>query len=84
MTTMSDEALKTNAPNEKLIVIDLGKHRKGRIKKLREGRGPLLEEVQEALEELRASGVLPANAQPVVFVVKEKSEEMTLMRGLLR
>ncbi len=80
---MADE---TQKPDElaKLIVIDLGKHRKGRIKKLREGRGALMDEVKQALDELRASGTIAGNVQPVVLVVKEKPDDALFMRGLLR
>jgi hypothetical protein len=80
---MADEAPKPD-DIEKLIVIDLGKHRKGRIKKLREGRGALMDEVKQTLDELRASGTIAGNVQPVVLVVKEKPDDTLFMRGLLR
>lgn len=54
------------------IVVDIGKKRKKQIKRLSEGRGPLMDEVNELLAELQANGSIAANVQPVVIVVKRK------------
>ena len=61
-----------NAPDGAPIVVDIGKKRRKQIKRLSEGRGPLMNEVNELLAELKASGSIAANAQPVVIVVKQK------------
>ncbi len=63
------ETVLTNAP----LVIDLGKQKKSRIKSLRKGKGKLLDDVYECLEELKSRGVLGDHAQPVILVVKEKT-----------
>lgn len=54
------------------IIVDLGKHRRKRIKSLRKGTGRLMDEVNSCLEELRTTGTLSANAQPVVVIVRQK------------
>lgn len=55
------------------VIIDLGKHRKKRIKALRKGRqGKLMDEVMTALESLRAAGTVKADAQPVIVVVRQR------------
>ena len=51
---------------DELIVVDLGKSSRRKIKKLRKGKGPLLGDVTSALDELRSAGTLPEGAVPVV------------------
>ena len=58
------------------VIVDLGKHRRKQIKRLRRGEGKLLGEVAEAVEELRASGTIAADAQAVVFVVRERRRRL--------
>jgi hypothetical protein len=69
----------TGAPNATTkhaadpVVIDLGKHRKKRIKELRKGRpGKLMDEVMNALEALREDGTVAKNAQPIIVVVRQR------------
>jgi len=67
----------TTNPNESaaaLVVIDLGKHKRKQVKKLRKGEGKLMDKVQDALDELRSSGTIAADAQPVVVIVREKKD----------
>jgi len=56
------------------IVVDLGKKPKKQIKRLREGRGKLMDDVSVLLDELKAAGSIVANAQPVVIVVRQKQK----------
>ncbi|HMV68490.1 MAG TPA: hypothetical protein PKA64_16695 [Myxococcota bacterium] len=58
-----------------MVVVDLGKHKRKRIKQLRKGEGSLTDDVREAIEELREAGTIGADAVPVVFVVKEKQSD---------
>jgi hypothetical protein len=65
----------TAAPEEMVpIVIDLGKVRRKRIRQLKRGRGPLVEEAQEVVAELRASleRLEGKEVVPVVIVYREK------------
>ena len=57
---------------DKPLIIDLGKQRRKRIKRLRRGEGPLMERIDEAIEDLKAAGKIPANACPVIVIVKQK------------
>jgi hypothetical protein len=52
--------------------VDLGKHPRKAIKRLREGRGKLLDEVASCIEELRTAGTMDAGAQPVVIIVRQR------------
>lgn len=54
------------------LIVDLGKHTRRRIKKLRGGTGALLSDVTEVLDELRRGGKLEASVQPIIVVVREK------------
>ncbi len=65
----------SNAP----IVVDIGKKRRKQIKRLREGRGKLMDEVTGLLEELRSAGSISSSAQPVVVVVRQKRKGRSLM-----
>ena len=57
------------------IVIDLGKAKRKRIKRLKRGRGKLIDETRQAVEELRSSlGPEAADRElvPVVIVYRKK------------
>lgn len=60
------------------LIIDLGKHRRKDVKRLRQGAGPLVDEIASCLSELRQSGQIAADAQPVVIVVREKKKKAAL------
>jgi hypothetical protein len=70
-TQGASSAAKETDPKD-LLVIDLGRHRKGRIRGLRKGRGRLFDDVKAALEDLKSDGSLAAGAQPIVVIVREK------------
>ena len=53
-------------------ILDLGSQKRKKIKKLRKGKGPLLEDIKVAVEDLKAKGMVPADAHTVVVVVREK------------
>ena len=54
------------------VIVDLGKRKRKDIKELRQGKGPLLDEVRTCVDELVSSGSCAAEAQPVVLIVREK------------
>lgn len=61
------------------IVIDLGRHRRKQVKRLRRGTGKLMDEVFHSLQELKTAGKVSDNAQPVVVVVRERSRSRAMM-----
>jgi hypothetical protein len=71
-----------NNPNVTLdggvLLIDLGKHSKKQIKRLRQGTGKLIDEVQRCMQELQAAGTVPETAQPVVILVRQKQGRLRL------
>jgi Family of unknown function (DUF6200) len=62
-----------------VLVIDLGKHSRKQIKRLRRGTGKLLDEVQNCMQELRAAGTLAESAVPVIVLVRQKREPFRLL-----
>jgi hypothetical protein len=69
----------SSAEGPRPVVIDLGSKKRKQIKKLRKGSGPLMDDVQELLEKLRAAGHLAAGATPVVMVVKQKPRRRSFL-----
>lgn len=61
------------------IFVDLGKKKKKAIKKLRKGGGPLMDVIEEAVEEIKNSDKQYENVQPVIFVVREKKKKHKFM-----
>jgi len=68
--TPKAEAAKAVEP----IIIDLGKHKKGRIRRLHKGRGPLFAKVLDVHHELKSQGHLDDASRPVVVLVKAKKK----------
>lgn len=68
---MTSENATVNAP----VVVDLGKHKRKQVKRLKKGKaGKLMDEVQECLQELKTSEVTSDPVQPVIIVVREKKK----------
>ena len=67
-----NSATATPAPKSTHIIVDIGSKKKGQIKRLRKGEGELMDEVDQCIQELRASGKIDGAAQPVILIVKEK------------
>ena len=57
---------------KKMLVIDIGKQKRKKVKKLKNGEGPLVDEIEVTVEQLKNDGVLDADAQTVVVVVRQK------------
>jgi hypothetical protein len=54
------------------ILIDFGRKSRKNVKRLRDGEGKLMAEVQDTIDELKANGTISQNAQPVIIIVREK------------
>ena len=65
-----------------LVVVDLGKHKKKSIKRLRRGEGGLMGDVQDVVAEVKA-GLKEGEASPVSVVVVREKREKTQMPGLM-
>jgi hypothetical protein len=54
------------------ILIDLGKKKRKAVRRLRKGRGKLLDQVKETVDELQTSGAVGEAVQIVLVVVRQK------------
>ena len=61
------------------VIVDLGKRKRSAIKKLIKGEGDLVGEVNDCIEELKGSGAVSSNAQPVVVIIREKRKPRSLL-----
>ena len=68
----------SQAEGPRPVVVELGRKKKKQIKKLRRGTGPLMDDLQELVEKLRASGSLAAGATPVFMIVKQKPKRRSM------
>lgn len=66
----------TSAGKPAPVLVDLGKKSSKLVKRLRKGKGKLMDSVAATVQELQAAGQIGANAQPVIIVVTEKSESL--------
>lgn len=57
------------------ILIDFGKQKRSRVKKLRRGEGRLMNDVGQALAELRDGGEIGKDVQPVIIIVERKARK---------
>ena len=74
MTKVTETAM----PNGGMLLVDLGKKSRKQIKRLRNGTGKLVGEVQNCIQELRTAGTLSESSQPVIVIVREKRARLRL------
>lgn len=84
MASSSDAVKSTPTESPSPIVLDLGKHKKKAVKRLRQGQGKLLEEALSSIEEMQRVGTIPASVQPVILVVREKSQNKKMFPFMSR
>jgi hypothetical protein len=76
----------TSTPSTKprdTIVVDLGKKTKKAVKALRKGKGRLMDEVNDVINELKTAGAITGTVQPVVIVVTEREDNSLPFFGFL-
>jgi hypothetical protein len=73
MAASETMSMKTSSSGTAPVIIDLGKKSRKKIKRLRRGEGALMDDVNQAIQELRNANKISASAQPVVVVVREKA-----------
>ncbi len=64
------------------VLIDFGKQKRGKVKKLRKGKGGLVDDVHAVIADLREAGTIDGKAQPVIVVVERKSKKAKFKFGL--
>ena len=76
MATIPADDTNTESKKDKkrpsTIVVDMGKKKRKLIRRLRKGRGKLMRDVNDLVDEMRDSGQLADDVQPLVIVVRQK------------
>jgi hypothetical protein len=85
---MAQAKPETKAESKKdnnVIVVDVRrKYRRKHIRRLRRGRGKLMNKIEELVADLRDAESLGENVQPVVVVVREKKKRRGINRNFNR
>lgn len=77
VTTVSEQPTEHVVP----VIVDAGSQSKGNIRRLKEGRGSLMQEIDEIVQETKSSSTVPAGGVlPVVIVYKQKQRRRNRMR----
>ena len=71
-STKTAKASNSDAASAGAVVVDLGKRKRKQVRRLRKGRGKLLDEVNRTIEELQKTGAVNGDAVPIVFVVRQR------------
>ena len=79
MAEKTSEERKDERKRSDIIVVDLGKKSGKNVRRLRKGRGPLLDHVEDCVEELREAGTISGAVQPVVVIVERRLSSRDLM-----
>lgn len=69
---MDDQTSAAGAP----IILKMGRRSAKKIKQLRQGRGPLMDRVMQAVGEMQHTGVIAADSQPLILVVRQESDSL--------
>jgi hypothetical protein len=56
------------------IVLDLGKKSRKQVRRLRKGRGKLMDRIADVIQDLKADGSITTSAQPVIIVVRQRAK----------
>lgn len=62
-----------------VCIVDIGKHSRKSIRKLRRGEGKLASRAETVVDDLKSQGVIARNANTVVLVVREKARKFGLL-----
>jgi hypothetical protein len=84
MSTTSDVGRTDATVIRDAVVVDLGKKKAKLLKQLRQGKGKLINDVKQCVNELAASGVVSGAIQPVIVVVSERSANRCIFCRLMR
>ena len=75
----SSEDVKTETES-RIVVLDFGKVSRKKIKRLRRGKGPVLDQIKAAVDEFKEAGSIAPGSEVVVVTVREKSKPNKMMK----
>lgn len=62
------------------IILDINQTKSKDIRDLRKGQGKIFKKISKMLEQLKAAGQTPPDAQPIILIVKKKSKSKGFFR----
>ena len=63
------------AQKQNTIILKMAKAKKDDVDDLRDGEGKLMKKIEYTLEQLKESGQIQENYQPIIVITKQKSEK---------
>lgn len=74
-STTEQKSAHSAASSDRIVVVDCGKHKPKQVKRLRKGRGKLMDRVRETVAELESDGTVSPGANTVVLVVERRARQ---------
>jgi hypothetical protein len=71
-TTVPNATPAVTADKDAPIILDLGKKSRKQVRRLRKGRGKLMDRVASVIDDLKKDGSIASGAQPVIIVIRQK------------
>ena len=56
------------------IVLDLGKRSRKQVRRLRKGKGRLMDRIESVIQDLKAEGTVSGSARPIIVVVRQRAK----------
>ena len=75
MATTSGNESSTTPAQSNVLIVDMGKRKKKDIKRLRRGRGKLMDRISNTMGQLKEEGEIPEGSPVVVVLVREKRKK---------
>lgn len=75
MANTSGSESSTTPAQSNVLIVDMGKRKKKDIKRLRRGRGKLMDRISNTMVQLKEEGELPEGSPVVVVLVREKRKK---------
>lgn len=75
------DSVKTEIGN-RIVMLDFGKVSRKKIKRLRNGKGPIADQIKMAVDEFRTAGSISPEGEVVVVTVREKPKSKNLFKLL--
>jgi hypothetical protein len=75
----SSDDVKTETES-RIVVLDFGKVSRKKIKRLRRGKGQVIDQIKQAIDEFKEAGSISPDSEVVVVTVREKSSSNKMFK----
>ena len=75
----SSDEVKTETES-RIVVLDFGKVSRKKIKRLRRGKVPVVDQIKMAIDEFKEAGSISPDSEVVVVTVREKSKSNKMFK----